>query len=232
MLPSFVTHLPDGTEKGTFIALDLGGTNFRVLLIEMQPGTDEAILMDSQIYRIPNEVMKGTGDSLFDHIATCMSDFITRMGLAHKKVSCGFTFSFPCAQHSIKSATLISWTKGFCASGVEGKDVVTLLEEAIERRGDIKCEIVAIVNDTVGTLMSCAFDDHSCQIGLIAGTGSNACYMEKQSNILKLDHIDHDGKMCINMEWGAFGDDNCLEQYVTGTKTNVTFCNCYILIVT
>jgi len=89
-----------------------------------------------------------------------------------------------------------------------------LLEAAIARRGDINCEIVAVVNDTVGTLMSCAFTDHSCQIGLIAGTGSNACYMEKQSNITKLEDT-ADGKMIINMEWGAFGDDGCLDKYLT-----------------
>jgi len=215
MLPSFVNHLPDGREEGCFIALDLGGTNFRVLLVDMQPNNDDPILMDSQIYRIPKECMTGTGEQLFDHIATCMSDFIIRMGLADKKMHCGFTFSFPCSQHRINSATLISWTKGFCSSGVVGEDVVKLLEQALARRGDINCEIVAVVNDTVGTLMSCAFDDHSCQIGLIAGTGSNACYMEKQSNITKLDEINPDGKMIINMEWGAFGDDGCLDNFVT-----------------
>jgi len=214
MLPSFVTHLPDGRETGTFIALDLGGTNFRVLLIDMQP--NNPMLMDSQIYRIPAECMTGTGEALFDHIAQRMSDFITRMGLADKRVLCGFTFSFPCKLNSINSATLISWTKGFCASGVEGQDIVKLLEEAITRRGDIKCDIVAVVNDTVGTLMSCAFNDNSCQIGLIAGTGSNACYMEKQSNITKLDDITNpDGRMCINMDWGTFGDDGCLDKYLT-----------------
>ena len=36
MLPSYVTHLPDGHETGTFIGLDLGGTNFRVLLGHVQ----------------------------------------------------------------------------------------------------------------------------------------------------------------------------------------------------
>jgi hexokinase len=126
MLPSFVNHLPDGRESGTFIALDLGGTNFRVLLIDIN---DEQIDMDSQIYRIPSECMTGSGILLFDHIAKCMSDFITRMGFHTKLVSCGFTFSFPCEQNSIKSASLISWTKGFCAAGVEGKDVVVLLQE-------------------------------------------------------------------------------------------------------
>ena len=65
--------------------------------------------------------------------------------------------------------------------------------------------------------MSCAFEDHSCQIGLIAGTGSNACYMEKLSNITKCPEVSSDdGRMCINMEWGAFGDDGCLGQLLTG----------------
>lgn len=30
---------------------------------------------------------------------------------------------------------LVSWTKGFKASGVEGKDVVSLLRKAIKKRG-------------------------------------------------------------------------------------------------
>ncbi len=33
MLITYVHSLPDGTEKGDFLALDLGGSNFRVLLI-------------------------------------------------------------------------------------------------------------------------------------------------------------------------------------------------------
>ena len=162
--------------------------------------------------------MTGTGEALFDHIAKCMSDFINRMGFADRNIACGFTFSFPCEQYAINSASLITWTKGFSATGVEGKDVVALLTEAVARRGDITVEIVAVVNDTVGTLMSCAFENHACQIGLIAGTGSNACYMEKQSNITKLDGLQEaDGKMCINMEWGAFGDDGALDEWTTGS---------------
>lgn len=35
MIPSYVSHVPTGEEKGTLIALDLGGTNFRVCSIEL-----------------------------------------------------------------------------------------------------------------------------------------------------------------------------------------------------
>lgn len=34
---------------------------------------------------------------------------------------------------------LIRWTKGFACEGVEGKDVVQLLREAIKRRGVSHC---------------------------------------------------------------------------------------------
>jgi hypothetical protein len=36
-------------------------------------------------------------------------------------------------------STLISWTKGFRCSGVEGQDVVQLLRDAIQRQGVSAC---------------------------------------------------------------------------------------------
>lgn len=45
------------------------------------------------------------------------------------------------------------------------------------------------------------------------GTGSNACYMEEMRHI---DMVEGDeGRMCINMEWGAFGDDGALDDFRT-----------------
>lgn len=34
---------------------------------------------------------------------------------------------------------------------------------------DFDIDIVAVVNDTVGTMMTCGYDDHHCEIGLIVG---------------------------------------------------------------
>ena len=65
----------------------------------------------------------------------------------------GFTFSFPLQQEGLNKATLVRWTKGFNCAGVEGEDVVRLLQEALERRGDVKIEVCAILNDTTGCLM-------------------------------------------------------------------------------
>lgn len=74
-------------------------------------------------------------------------------------------------------------------------------------------DVVAVVNDTVGTMMTCAYEEPTCEIGLIVGTGSNACYMEEMKNVEMVEG--NKGQMCINMEWGAFGDNGCLDDIRT-----------------
>ena len=44
------------------MALDLGGTNFRVLLIDI--GENKQFSMDSKVFAIPKEIMTGTGDEV------------------------------------------------------------------------------------------------------------------------------------------------------------------------
>uniref|UniRef100_A0A3Q1JLW4 Hexokinase-2 n=1 Tax=Anabas testudineus TaxID=64144 RepID=A0A3Q1JLW4_ANATE len=213
MLPTFVRSTPDGSENGDFLALDLGGTNFRVLLVKIRSGKRRSVEMHNKIYAIPIEVMQGTGEELFDHIVHCISDFLDYMGMKSARLPLGFTFSFPCHQTSLDAGILVTWTKGFKATDCEGEDVVELLREAIKRKEEFELDVVAIVNDTVGTMMTCAYEEPSCEVGLIAGTGSNACYMEEMKNIEIVEG--NVGRMCVNMEWGAFGDNGCLDDIRT-----------------
>ncbi|NXT68890.1 HXK3 protein, partial [Chaetops frenatus] len=210
MLPTYVSHTPDGTEQGDFLALDLGGTNFRVLVVRV---TEEGISMASEIYIIPAAIMQGTGERLFDHIIDCIVDFQMKQHLTTQTLPLGFTFSFPCQQVGLDKALLLTWTKGFTASGCVGRDVVQLLREAAQRKQHLGMQVVALVNDTVGTMMACGYDDPKCEIGLIVGTGTNACYMEEMRNIGTVEG--DEGRMCINMEWGAFGDNGCLDDIFT-----------------
>ena len=71
--------------------------------------------------------------------------------------------------------------------------------------------VLALVNDTVGTLMASACHDQNTRIGVILGTGSNACYVENLDNVKTWTGDKNDPKqVIINMEWGAFGDNGCL----------------------
>uniref|UniRef100_A0A8C5EVS2 hexokinase n=1 Tax=Gouania willdenowi TaxID=441366 RepID=A0A8C5EVS2_GOUWI len=219
MLPTFVRSMPDGTEHGDFLALDLGGTNFRVLHVRVLEEEKVVDILGSQTCSISQDIMLGTGEQLFDHIAACLADFISSQNLKGQTLPLGFTFSFSCEQKKIDESILLRWTKGFNCSGVEGRDIVQLLKEAVQRRGDFTIGFVAMVNDTVGTMMSCGYRDQSCEIGLIIGTGTNACYMEEMRNVKRVEG--EDGRMCINTEWGGFGDDGTLENIITDINRTI-----------
>lgn len=203
MIPTYV-DTPTGREQGKFIALDLGGTNFRIIEIALRGGsTGKPMIMK---FVIDRRHMTGRGEELFDFIASCMAKFLKKFRAGkEEEFALGFTFSFPVEQEAIDCGRLACWTKGFTAKGVVGEDVVRLLTEAFHRQGIYNVRISALLNDTVGTLVARAYGDRSCDVGVILGTGTNACYREKTGNIKKNGSILSSGAhMIINIEWGNF----------------------------
>ncbi|KAM8770719.1 hexokinase-4 isoform 2-T2 [Rhynchonycteris naso] len=214
MLPTYVRSTPEGSEVGDFLSLDLGGTNFRVMLVKVGEGEagQWSVKTKHQMYCIPEDAMTGTAEMLFDYISECISDFLDKHQMKHKKLPLGFTFSFPVRHEDIDKGILLNWTKGFKASGAEGNNIVGLLRDAIKRRGDFEMDVVAMVNDTVATMISCYYEDHRCEVGMIVGTGCNACYMEEMHNVELVEG--DEGRMCVNTEWGAFGDAGELDEFL------------------
>jgi hexokinase len=201
MFPSHVVTLPTGNEVGHVLALDMGGSNFRVLLVYLEGGG--RVRTKQRKFALTDEYKKVSGRKLFDFFADCVASFIKDENIGEGPLNLGFTFSFPVKQTSINRGTLVSWVKGFENSGVEGKDVVLLLEESLKRKG-LKIKVTALVNDTVGTLVTHAYKDPQTYVSVILGTGSNAAYVEKASEIPKWPS--NDGIVVINTEWGAYGD--------------------------
>lgn len=205
MILSYVDSLPTGDEKGLFYALDLGGTNFRVLRVELGGKDKRVIAIESDQVSIPQELMSATSEELFDFIASALANFANKGGnFPGKKGEIGFTFSFPVKQTSIDSGILIKWTKGFAVSGTAGKDVVACLNEAMDRKG-IDMRVSALVNDTVATLAGARYWDDDVMVAVILGTGTNACYVERMDCIPKLQgEFSPSGRTIVNLEWGAF----------------------------
>ncbi|VDN10965.1 unnamed protein product [Dibothriocephalus latus] len=224
MYPSYVTRMPTGNECGQYLALDLGGTNFRVCLVTLS-GKQEPPIVEQRTHSIPVEKMCGTGAELFDYLAMNIHEFLRLRGLLEKQFYLGFTYSFPCEQSGLNTSYLVKWTKGFSASGVVGRNVSDLLQTSIDKTGaHVKC--VAVVNDTVGTLAACSLEDRRCAVGLIVGTGSNAAYLEDIDKVElitarrmsgELNEEEYKSVKCvvINMEWGAFGESGELDYYRT-----------------
>lgn len=204
MIPTYVDR-PTGEERGVYIALDIGGTNFRILELELK-GRGRFKISRVKKFVLGKRYIKGAAEQFFDFIAGCIKAFIEdRAKIAQEERSVGFTFSFPVEQTGIASGTLLRWTKGFNVKGVIGQDVVRLLDEALARKGLAGVKISALANDTVGTLVSRAYEDRHCDMAVILGTGTNACYIEELSDIPKWQGPrTPSGRMIVNIEWGNF----------------------------
>ena len=72
--PTYVRNLPNGKEHGKFLSLDLGGTNFRVMFLEISKGkiVNEVV----EYYSVQEAIRLGYGKDLFDFLAECISDFV------------------------------------------------------------------------------------------------------------------------------------------------------------
>ncbi|EAU32609.1 glucokinase [Aspergillus terreus NIH2624] len=225
-IPTYVTSVPNGTEKGLYLAVDLGGTNFRVCSIDLHGDTTFSLTQSKMM--IPRELMaSGSSKDLFHFLARQIESFLrihhNEHFEAHERrrlqgdveqelFDLGFTFSFPVRQMGINKGTLIRWTKGFNIPDAVGHDVCALLQNAIDDLG-LPVRVAALVNDTVGTLMARSYTspgETGTFLGAIFGTGTNGAYLEKLDKITKMatiEHSDYDkstGEMIINAEWGSF----------------------------
>lgn len=232
-IPTYVTGVPNGTEKGLYLAVDLGGTNFRVCSIDLFGNTKFKIT--SSKVAIPKELMVAkTAKELFAFLAKQIELFLEEHHNDHfethvrrrKTVSTpegyrdehifrlGFTFSFPVHQIGINKGTLIRWTKGFDIPDAVGQDVCALLQKEIDLLR-LPVKVAALVNDTVGTLMARSYTSPGktgTLLGAIFGTGTNGAYVEKLSKITKPmegEYDDSTGEMVVNTEWGSF--DNTMK---------------------
>lgn len=146
---TWVMGFPTGEEQGTFLALDMGGTNLRVCEIVLPEEKGEFDITQSK-YRMPEELKTGTAEELWEYVADCLQQFIEyhHEGEQLSKLPLGFTFSYPATQDYVDHGVLQRWTKGFDIDGVEGQDVVPPLEAAMAKR---VCSITRAVVLTTAT---------------------------------------------------------------------------------
>ncbi|PKA66991.1 Hexokinase-3 [Apostasia shenzhenica] len=209
MLLTFIDRLPDGTEAGTYYALDLGGTNFRLLRVQL--GGIQSLILSHEVKSqpIPQHLMTGKAEDLFDFIATALKAFVDEVDEEFEdktdvRMQLGFTFSFHVRQTSVSSGILIRWTNGFSVEDAVGKDVTQLLERAMRRSG-LNMRVAALVNDTVGLLALGHYHDGDTVAAVVIGTGTNACYIERTEAIIKSQGLlTNSGFMVVNIEWGNF----------------------------
>ncbi|KAK2055290.1 hexokinase [Colletotrichum caudatum] len=231
-IPSFVTNLPDGSERGVCMAVDLGGTNLRVCSVELNGDSTYSLTQSKAV--IPRHLMTApTYKDLFGFIASQIKAFleehrpsdletwarvlkeggVTEEAREKHCKSLGFTFSFTFDQHAIDRGTLLYWTKSFDIADAVGRDPCAMLQEALDEQR-LPLLVTALANDTVGTLAARAYTSPGRSgnvVGAIFGTGTNGAYMERVSRIAKLRASARafrdaapGAAMALNTEWGGF----------------------------
>ncbi|PWI76897.1 glucokinase [Purpureocillium lilacinum] len=226
-IPSFVTKIPNGSERGIFLAVDLGGTHCRVCSVDLHGDSTYTLIQTKHV--IPRALkVNASHKPLFAFVADKIADFLSQHPEAdvesvegkvlhrddYRKL--GFTFSFTYESHSLSSGTMLQWDKGWDIADALGRDPCEMLQKAID---DLELPVLvsAMTSDSVGTLMARAYTSpwsSSTLVGAVFGTGTNAAYVERLENVRKL-HA-HDGcrtrrpgdLMVMNTEWGAWIDDD------------------------
>lgn len=129
-------RFPTGKESGFFLSLDLGGTNFRVILSKLH-GHESEDEFDVKYYDVPEKLRFGSSGPLFAFLAECIDNFLNseKDVVLPAKIPLGFSFSYPMVQESVDSGFLVTWTKSYDLPDAIGKDAVQLLRDALKARG-------------------------------------------------------------------------------------------------
>ncbi len=191
-LPSFLPR-PSGTEGGEYLALDFGGSNVRAMTVRLSGGQADILRMKKMSLRRVGACDYTSADVEAKDLFGVIADLILAVAPETDTIALGHTFSFPAEQLSVKEARLIKWTKEFGVQGAVGEEVNRMLTEAFTRRGESRVRPVAIINDTVGTLLASAYRMPNTTIGSICGTGHNTAAVFPDGMIYNLESGNFDG---------------------------------------
>jgi hexokinase len=198
MIPTYIEAENEFLTDVPVIAIDAGGTNFRTSLMTFN-SNGRLDLGKISVYGMPGLDREVSKDEFFSVMAGNISQISGKSGRI------GFCFSYPTEILPEKDGILLQFCKEVQAPEVIGQLIGKSLLNAL---GTPEKKIV-LLNDTVATLLagkSASFGkSYDSFIGYILGTGTNTCYIEANSNIIKTKNLHPGRSMIINIESGNFG---------------------------
>jgi hexokinase len=202
MLPTYVgvsDNLPLGQSA---IAIDAGGTNLRVARVVFEASGHIAV-QDLNSYPMPGSRCRVSKFGMFDEIAEKVRPLLT----GDDKI--GFCFSFVFQSTPDRDAIIEAMSKEVLVTDIGGAHACAELEAALLRQGATGTRRYAILNDTVAALLggkaAHADQGFDSYVGMIFGTGFNACYIEQTRNIGKVQAGSYAAdRMIVNMEAGVY----------------------------
>jgi hexokinase len=203
MFPTFIEFKKKIIKSEPVIVLDAGGTNLRSAVFCFDGGSKPVITKYRQTL-MPGHKNEVSKEEFFNSIADSVSDIL------HESQKIGFVFSYPIEIFPNKDGKLIWFTKEIKAKEVEGQFIGENLLRIIRNRGYKNIKSIVLLNDTAASLLSgiSAFQDreYSSYVGFVLGTGMNACYVEKNTNIKhpKIKDLPRENSQLINIEAGQY----------------------------
>lgn len=200
-IPTFI--LPKATDvKGKALVLDLGGTNYRVAIVDFS--TEKPIIYPNNGWKKDMSIMKSPGytrEELFKELA----DLIVEIK-REEEMPIGYCFSYPTESIPGGYARLLRWTKGVDIREMVGQFVGKPLLDYLNEKNKIRFTGVKVLNDTIASLFAGLTDkSYDAYIGLIVGTGTNMATFIPSDKITKLDPECHvQGLIPVNLESGNF----------------------------
>ena len=199
MLPTYIEAEGDVKANDPVVAIDAGGTNFRVATVYFDNNL-KLVTENIRHYKMPAVEKELSKKEFFDTFAEYLSDY--------KDVSekIGFCFSYAAEIFPNKDGKLLEWSKEVKAPEVIGEMIG---EQMLAAMGTPDKQLV-LMNDTVSTLLAgkaeTAGKTYDTYIGFILGTGTNTSYIEANKNITKTPDLSLDSSQIINIESGNFGN--------------------------
>jgi len=200
-IPTYINPKTSGI-NGQATVLDLGGTNYRVAVVDFENGNPT--IHPENGWKKDLSVMKSPGfteEDLFKEQADPIGE-IKRS----KDMPIGYCFSYPAESMLNGDAKLLRWTKGVDIKEMVGKPVGQPLVDYLNKKNDAKFTGIKVINDTVASLFAgLTENDYDAYIGLIVGTGTNMATFIKSDKIAKLNpEYKEGGLVPVNLESGNF----------------------------
>lgn len=175
------TFIPKTTRfhSGTYAGLDLSGTNFRVVVLSVNPDQSLSGSPRIRIFPIPSRLKRGEAGreahsrDLFRFLASGVAETLEQEEITAPGLRVGFTFAFPTRMESADRGVLLKWTKEWDLPDLVGRNPVPELARACLEAGLEGVKVNVLLNDTVGTLILGYFRDRRTLAGTILGTGTN-----------------------------------------------------------
>jgi len=187
MLPSYNHVLPTGEEEGMYVALDVGGSTFRVAVVELHGrghvggGSNGSEFKALKTYKIDDSVKQLAGEKFFEWLAERIEETLKgvqglkiRENAQNDRVNMGLSWSFPIEHTSLRSGRIQAMGKGFRAmEGLLGADLADVLQGACDRRVCVhslpQCAIYADIDELKGLRLNLTATVNDAAATLLCG---------------------------------------------------------------